>query len=58
MITGKAWPDTFTKVEVIKEVPFDSELGGIWALQYSYDGDTLAVGYGNGAIRVYIHLLL
>lgn len=50
---GKAWPDKFTKVEVIKEVPFDSELGGIWALQYSYDGDTLAVGYGNGAIRLY-----
>lgn len=50
---GKAWPDKFTKVEIIKDVPFDSELGGVWSLQYSFDGETLAVGYGNGAVRIY-----
>ena len=54
---GKSWPDKFTKVEIIKEVPFDSELGGVWSLQYSFDGETLAVGYGNGGIRVCLYYL-
>lgn len=50
---GKPWPEKFSKVDIIKEIPFDSELGGIWSLQYSFDGETLAVGYGNGAIRLF-----
>nr|XP_022315770.1 WD repeat-containing protein 5-like [Crassostrea virginica]XP_022315771.1 WD repeat-containing protein 5-like [Crassostrea virginica]XP_022315772.1 WD repeat-containing protein 5-like [Crassostrea virginica] len=50
---GKNWPEKFTKIETIKEIPFDPALGHIYSLQYSYNGELLAVGHENGAIMLY-----
>lgn len=51
---GQSWPQQFTRLQIIKEVPFDIEaLGPVYSLQYSYDGEILAVGFGNGAIWLY-----
>ncbi|XP_069125374.1 uncharacterized protein [Argopecten irradians] len=52
--TGKEWPDRFVGMQIIKEIPFDIDaLGPVYSLQFSYDGLKLAVGFGNGAIRLY-----
>ncbi|XP_060071699.1 uncharacterized protein LOC132551564 [Ylistrum balloti] len=51
---GKQWPQKFSGMQIIKEIPFDIDaLGPVYSLQYSYDGMVLAVGFGNGAIRLY-----
>ncbi|OWF40099.1 WD repeat-containing protein slp1-like [Mizuhopecten yessoensis] len=51
---GKSWPQQYTGMQIIKEVYFDIDsLGPVYSLQYSYDGESLAVGFGNGAIRLY-----
>jgi len=39
-------------MEIIKEVVFDDTKGPVYSLQYSHDGEQLAVGYGNGGIEV------
>ncbi|XP_021344361.1 uncharacterized protein LOC110444296 [Mizuhopecten yessoensis] len=52
--SGKSWPQQYTGMQIIKEVYFDIDsLGPVYSLQYSYDGESLAVGFGNGAIRLY-----
>ena len=48
---------TFSKVEVLKEIKLDSNLGGVFSLRYSYDGKMLAVGYRNGGIQVCLWML-
>lgn len=53
LFLGKNWPEKFTKLEILKEIPFDPALDCIYSLQYSYSGEVLAVGHGNGAIRVF-----
>lgn len=53
LFLGKNWPEKFTKLEILKEIPFDPALDCIYSLQYSYNGEVLAVGHGNGAIRVF-----
>ncbi|XP_033753076.1 WD repeat-containing protein slp1-like [Pecten maximus] len=51
---GKGWPQRFSGMQIIKEIPFDIDaLGPVYSLQYSYDGMVLAVGFGNGAISLY-----
>lgn len=56
LFLGKNWPEKFTKLEILKEIPFDPALDCIYSLQYSYSGEVLAVGHGNGAIRVFIKI--
>ena len=51
IFSGKDWPDKFSKIEIIKTFDYDETLGSVYSLQYSFDGEILAVGYSNGAIR-------
>jgi hypothetical protein len=44
----------FTKMSVDHTIMLENEAGGIYSLQYSFDGKFLAVGCGNGTIRVTI----
>ncbi|KAK7503436.1 hypothetical protein BaRGS_00005357 [Batillaria attramentaria] len=50
---GKELPEKFTKVEVLKEVEVEKYMGGVFALQYNYDGTVLAVGFRGGGVRLY-----
>lgn len=43
----------FTKMSVDHTIMLENEAGGIYSLQYSFDGKFLAVGCGNGTIRLY-----
>ena len=54
MLSGRNYPDKFSKVCVDYDIKLESEVGGIYSLQYSFDGKLLAVGCGNGIIRVSI----
>ncbi|XP_013394376.1 vegetative incompatibility protein HET-E-1 [Lingula anatina] len=50
---GTQWPSNLEKVDNIKQVSMrDIERDGIYSLQFSYDGNTLAVGYGNSGIEI------
>ncbi|ESO89175.1 hypothetical protein LOTGIDRAFT_229075 [Lottia gigantea] len=50
---GDNWPSTFSRVELLKTVELDSYSGGIYCLQYNYNGEVLAVGTGNGGILLF-----
>lgn len=50
---GKSFPDKFTSVSVDHDIKLEQECDGIYSLQYSFDGKYLAVGCGNGTIRLY-----
>ena len=52
IIVGKSFPDKFTSVSVDHDIKLEQECDGIYSLQYSFDGKYLAVGCGNGTIRV------
>lgn len=49
-------PDTFTKVEVVKEVRVDDYAKGVFSLQFNFDSTLLAVGFNAGGIKVIIIL--
>ncbi|KAL5018559.1 hypothetical protein ScPMuIL_004281 [Solemya velum] len=49
---GKQWPEKFSKLEIVKELKLDPAVGGVYSLQYSFDGKYLAVGYGNGGVKI------
>lgn len=53
MEQGKEYPDKFTKFSIDKEIHLEKELDGVYSLQFSFDGKFLALGCGNGAIRLY-----
>ena len=42
----------FTGMSVDHVINLENEAGGIYSLQYSFDGRFLAVGCGNGTIKV------
>ncbi|KAL3876899.1 hypothetical protein ACJMK2_034680 [Sinanodonta woodiana] len=50
---GKEYPDKFTSIKVEHNVNLEKELEGVFSLQYSFDAKFLAVGCGNGTIRLY-----
>ncbi|XP_052786380.1 uncharacterized protein LOC128221815 [Mya arenaria] len=50
---GKSYPSRFTKVNVDFDIKLEPEVDGVFSLQYSFDGRLLAVGCGNGTIRLY-----
>ncbi|KAK3090820.1 hypothetical protein FSP39_014936, partial [Pinctada imbricata] len=50
---GKEWPSKFSGLEIFKEIHYDSSLDSIYALQYSFDSEVLAVGFASGAIHLY-----
>lgn len=50
--TGKSYPECFSGVSVDYDIQLEKEVDGIYSLQYSFDGKLLAVGCGNGTIRV------
>lgn len=50
---GKQLPEKFTKVETLKELELDKYFGGVFALQYNFDGSLLAAGFRGGGIRLY-----
>lgn len=41
------------KVVVEHDIQLEPEMGGVYSLQYSFDGEYLAVGCGSGTIRLY-----
>ncbi|KAK7111404.1 katanin p80 WD40 repeat-containing subunit B1-like [Littorina saxatilis] len=43
----------FTAVEVLKDVKLDPHYGGIFSLQYNFDGSHLVAGFSGGGIRMY-----
>ncbi|XP_064608656.1 uncharacterized WD repeat-containing protein all2124-like [Liolophura sinensis] len=49
---GKSWPDKFEKVQEINQIKILDEKQGVFSLQFSYDGELLAIGYGNGAVEL------
>lgn len=51
-VSGKSWPDKFEKVQEINQIKILPEKQGVFSLQFSYDGELLAIGYGNGAVEV------
>ena len=53
-IPGKEFPDKFTSVHIDHDIKLEPEVRGVFALQYSFDGKLLAIGCGNGIIRVRI----
>ncbi|XP_025111831.1 vegetative incompatibility protein HET-E-1-like isoform X1 [Pomacea canaliculata] len=46
-------PDTFTKVEVVKEVRVDDYAKGVFSLQFNFDSTLLAVGFNAGGIKIH-----
>ncbi|XP_064631877.1 uncharacterized WD repeat-containing protein alr3466-like [Lineus longissimus] len=47
------WKKKFEKDPVIKKIEPDFEKEGIFSLQFSYDGEILAAGYGNFGVQVF-----
>jgi len=43
---------TFTQTDRQFKYRYNSEREGIYSLQFSYDANVLAVGYGDGTIEV------
>jgi len=43
---------TFTQTDRQFKYQYNSERDGIYSLQFSYDANVLAVGYGDGTIEV------
>lgn len=50
---GKSFPDRFSSISIDHDIKLEQECDGIYSLQYSFDGRYLAVGCGNGTIRLY-----
>lgn len=50
---GIDYPDKFSKVCVDYDLQLEKEAGGVYSIQYSFDGKLLAVGCGNGTIKLY-----
>ena len=52
VLSGKSFPDRFSSISIDHDIKLEQECDGIYSLQYSFDGRYLAVGCGNGTIRV------
>ncbi|KAH3872444.1 uncharacterized protein LOC127868775 isoform X3 [Dreissena polymorpha] len=50
---GKEYPEKFSRVSVDHNITLEKEVGGVYSLQYSFDGKFLAIGCGNGTIRLF-----
>ncbi|KAL4239912.1 hypothetical protein ACF0H5_000711 [Mactra antiquata] len=50
---GKSYPEHFSCISVDHDIKLEHEVDGVYSLQYSFDGKFLAVGCGNGTIRLY-----
>jgi len=50
---GKDYPEKFTRISIDHEIQLEKEVDGVYSLQYSFDGRFLALGCGNGTIRLY-----
>ena len=46
---------TFTQTDRQFKYRYNSERDGIYSLQFSYDANILAVGYGDGTIEVSVY---
>lgn len=46
---------TFTHTDRQCKYRYNSERDGIYSLQFSYDANVLAVGYGDGTIEVHVY---
>lgn len=51
--SGKEFPEKFSKVSIDHDIKLEREVDGVYSLQYSFDGKILAMGCGNGTIRLY-----
>jgi hypothetical protein len=58
VISESEWKKKFEKDVVIKKIKPDFEKDGIYSLQFSYDGEILAAGYGNFGVQVMLCLIL
>lgn len=50
---GKDFPAKFSSVSIDHDIKLEQECDGIFSLQYAFDAKHLAIGCGNGTIRLY-----
>ena len=54
LLTGREVTSVFTRVEKCHTHELEEVYDGVYSLQFSYDGEYLAVGYGDSGIDVSI----